>query len=174
MTSIPRHRRFAAYVFTVLTLAACNTPTHVASDYDQTAAFSSYKSFTLIERPHPGLPNPFVAQRTSDAIRAELAAKGFTYVPTPVNADFAVDFTVGARDRLDVRSYPVGPFLGGSNLQVDQYQEGRLAIDVFDVRTRKPVWRGQAEKELSQSDIDRTGPLIREAVAAVLANFPPK
>ena len=175
-----RYRVLAACVVASVTLAACSTAPHVASDYDQSAAFASFKSFTVIERPHPGATNPLVMQRTADAIRSELAAKGFTYVANAQAADFAVDFTVGARDRLDVRSYPApgGPWFGpgpwGSEVRVDQYQEGTLAIDVFDVRTRRPVWRGQAEKELSQSDIDRSGPLIRETVAAVLASFPPK
>jgi hypothetical protein len=44
-----------------------------------------------------------VEQRTYDAIRQALTAKGFTYVPDLAQADFAVDFSVGAQDRLDAR-----------------------------------------------------------------------
>jgi hypothetical protein len=115
-----------------------------------------------------------VVQRTYDAIRAELTSKGFTHVANPVQADFAVDFTVGARDRLDVRS-DGGRWLGaGRWADVRQYREGTLAIDVFDARSRRPVWHGSAEKELSRSDIENSAELVREAVTAVLAEFPPK
>jgi hypothetical protein len=121
-----------------------------------------------------------VEERTYDAIRAELTSKGFTYVTNPAQADFAVDFTIGASDRLDVRSYPApygGPWVHagswGNPIDVRQYREGTLAIDVFDARSRKPVWHGSGTKELSQSDLDHSEPVIRDAVTAVLAQFPP-
>jgi hypothetical protein len=181
-----RRRGFAArttaglLLAPALAIAACSTA-HVASDYDHAASFSSFHRFTLITRPHPGTHNPLVEQRAYDAIRAELTSKGFSYVADPLQADFAVDFSIGARDRLDVRSYPPpygGPrFHGGwwgNEIDVRQYQEGTLAINVFDVRSRKPVWHGSGKKELSESDLEHSQGVIHEAVAAVLANFPPK
>lgn len=165
----------------ILALAACSTA-HVSSDYDHSAQFSRFHSFTLIMRPHPSATNPLLVQRTYDTIRAELVSKGFAYVEDPLQADLAVDFTIGASDRLDVRSYPSGPYggplgfgpWGGNNVDVRQYKEGTLSIDVFDVRTRKPVWHGTGTKEISQSDMDKSQPLIQDAVSSVLANFPPK
>ena len=165
----------------MLALAACSTA-HVSSDYDHSAQFSSFHNFTLIMRPHLSAQNPLLVQRTYDSIRAELASKGFAYVEDPVRADFAVDFTIGAADRLDVRSYPSGPYGDpwhyggwlGSNVDVRQYKEGTLSIDVFDVRSRKTVWHGSGTKEIPQSDIDSSQTLIREAVTSVLTDFPPK
>ncbi len=164
-------------------LAGCNTA-HVASDYDHGAPFASYHRFTLIERPHPAAQNPIAVQRTYDAIRTELMSKGFVYVPDPAQADFAVDFTIGVSDRLDVHSYPatfggwVGPGFGpgwwGDQVDVRQYHEGSLAIDVFDLRPPRPDWHGTAEKSLSLSEIEHSQAPIQEAVTAVLANFPPK
>ena len=179
-------RRIASLLLLVpmLALAACSTA-HVSSDYDHSARFSSFHSFALMMRPHPGAKNPLVVQRTYDAIQAELTRKGFVYVEDPAQADFAVDFTIGASDRLDVRSYPGGAFGGpfggpwmnagwGNNIDVRQYQEGTLSIDVFDIRGRKAIWHGTGKKELSQSDLEHTQTLIGEAVSAVLADFPPK
>ena len=166
----------------VLALAACATKPQISSDYDHSAQFSAYHSFTLIMRPHEiAQSNPFVVQRTYDAIREELSSKGFTYVTDPAQADFAVDFTIGTRDRVDVHSYPAtfgGPWLGagwwGNQIDVRQYQEGTLAIDVFDVRSRRAVWHGAGKKELSESEMQHSQALIQEAVAGVLATFPPK
>ncbi len=164
----------------VLALAACATIPNVASDYDKSTQFSNFHKFTLIVRPHPSVnSSPLVEQRTYDAIRQELTAKGFTYVPDLAQADFAVDFSVGAQDRLDVQSYPghfagpLGPGLWGNEVDVRQYQEGTLAMDVFDVQSRRAVWHGSAKKELSKSEIEHSEEPIREAVTAVLVRFPP-
>ena len=154
-------------LWAILALAACATP-RIAVDYDRGAQFTSFHRFVVIARPHPGLDdNPLVIQRTSEAIAAELMRKGFTHVTTPAQADFALDFSVGTRDRIDVSSYP-------SEIKVRQYVEGTLAIDVFDVRSHRPVWHGSATKELSMSEIEYSETPIREAVADVLADFPPK
>ncbi len=164
----------------MLALAACSS-TRVVSDYDHGARFSSFHSITVIIRPRSSTADALAEQRTYEAIAAELTSKGFTYVTDPAEADFAVDFTIGASDRLDVRSYP-SPYGGppfhagwsGNQIEVNQYQEGTLAIDVFDARSRKPVWHGSAQKKLSESDIANSHVVIRDAVTAVLANFPPR
>ena len=63
----------------LLALAACSTTAHVESDYDKATHFSKLQKFTLIMRPHPSMhSSALVEQRTYDAIRQELTAKGFT------------------------------------------------------------------------------------------------
>lgn len=182
MTGVPTHRarRFARMAATrifmapLLALVACST-THVSTDYDPSADFSAFHTFTLIEREHVFTENPLVLQRTYDAIRAELSRKGFAYVSHLQQADFAVDFTVGAGDRLDMRD-PVSGGSGqwGNQVDVRLYREGTLAIDMYDARSRRPVWHGSAEKKLSKYDIEHSAELIRDTVTAVLADFPPK
>jgi hypothetical protein len=61
----------------------------------------------------------------------------------------------------------------GDNLDVRQYREGTLSIDVFDAKSHRPVWHGWAKKELNRNDIEHSEEPIRKAVAAVLAKFPP-
>ena len=166
----------------VILLAACatNSKPRIASDYDHTAQFSSLHKFTLFVRPHTGMSSSALTQqRTYDAIREQLAAKGFTYVADPAQADFAVDFSVGAQDRLEASSYPRyfqgpwGPGAWGNEVDVRQYQEGTLAIDVFDMRSQRAIWHGVAKKELSRSELEHSEGPIREAVSDVLAGFPP-
>jgi hypothetical protein len=179
--------RLLSVVAIGLALAAC-TSLRVGNDFDRDATFSGYHAFAWMPREHHGTRNPLVAQRTHDAIQAELTRKGFSYVPDAVAADFVVDFTIGAHERTDVRSYPApygGPWYPGypawwgypywgNEVDVRQYREGTLAIDVFDAHTNKPVWHGWAKKELTQADIERSEAPIRTAVQAVLEKFPPK
>jgi hypothetical protein len=167
-------------VIAMLAAGACSTA-HVGADYDHGTRFSSFHRFTLVPRSHPGTGGPLVEQRTYDAITAELTSKGFTYVTDAGQADFMVDFTISASDPQDVRPYPAmhgGPWsrAGGWDNQADvhRYQEGTLAIDVLDAHGGKAVWHGSAKKKLSQSDIANSQFVIRDAVAAVLAAFPPR
>jgi hypothetical protein len=179
--------RFAAVAIVLLLASACST-LQVGSDYDHAATFQRYKTFTVMQRAHHGSSNPLVAVRASDAIKADLQQKGFIEASDPSKADFTVDFTIGAQERTDINTYPepyMGPAWGwgsmgwwggpywGTGLDVRQYHEGTLSVDVFDAHTHRPVWHGWAKKELTRSDIENSAEPIRKAVAAVLANFPP-
>lgn len=181
-------RGHVAALAAVVMLASACTTLQVGSDYDHAANFQGYKTFTVMQRKHQSVSNPLVAVRASDAIKAELQKKGFVEASDPAKADFTVDFTIGARERTDISTYPepyVGPGWGwgtrgwwggpywGDSLDVRQYHEGTLSIDVFDAHTHRPVWHGWAKKELTRSDIDSPAEPVRNAVAAVLAKFPP-
>jgi hypothetical protein len=170
-----------------LVLAACAS-LKVGQDFDRTSNFSGYRAFSWMPREHYGTRNPLVAQRAREAIQAELTRKGFSNVEDAAAADFVVDFTIGAHDRTDIQSYPApyadpwgwghagwwGYPYWGNEVNVRNYREGTLSIDVFDAHTHRAVWHGWAKKELSQADIDRSEAPIRAAVAAVLEQFPPK
>jgi hypothetical protein len=180
-------RRVAAVASVLMSMSACTT-LQVGSDYDHAATFQGYKTFTVMQRAHHGTSNPLVAVRASDAIKADLQQKGFIEASDPSKADFTVDFTIGAQERTDINTYPepyMGPAWGwgsmgwwggpywGTGLDVRQYHEGTLSVDVFDTHTHRPVWHGWAKKELTHKDIENSAEPIRNAVASVLAKFPP-
>jgi hypothetical protein len=160
----------------------------VGSDFDPAAHFATYHSFTWMPREHHGSDNPLVVQRAHDSIEAELIRKGYVPATSADQADFTVDYTIGARDRMDVQSYPStyvgygwwdapgwwGGAYWGNRVDVRQYREGTLSIDVFDARSHRPVWHGWAKKDLTRSDIERSAGPIQNAVAAVLDKFPPR
>lgn len=181
--------RYLAVVAAVLLLAACET-IRVGSDHDPSANFSAYHSFVWMPahaRPRES-SNPLIVQRAHDAIESALTREGYTLVSDPAVADFVVDFTIGSRERTDVRSYPMpyaGPWMPGgghwwgapywgSELDVRQYREGTISVDIFDARTHRPVWHGWARKELTRADIEHSAGSIRQAVDSILSGFPPK
>lgn len=177
---------FASVVALSLTLSACETM-RVGNNYDRSANFADYHTFTWLPRSEYGVRNPLVIERTREAIQTRLEQKGYTYTSQPDTADFAVDFTVGARQRTNVYVYPApygGPWYWygprwwgypywGTGVDVHRYREGVLSVDVFDARTHRPVWHGWAKKSLTRADMEESGPTIRKAVDAVLADFPP-
>jgi hypothetical protein len=163
-------------------LASCATTPEIASDYDRSTNFATYHTFTLMQREHRGIPNPLVAIRAEEEIAQELRRRGYTLAADPTSADFTVDFTIGSQERTDINTYPVayaGPWLlggpsWGSNIDVRQYREGTLAIDVFDGHTHRPVWHGWVQKELTRKDLEQPAEPIIKAVNSVLAKFPPR
>jgi hypothetical protein len=168
-------------------LAGCTTMS-VGSDYDRAASFTQLRTFVIMQREHKDVQNPLVATRAEDAIREELLRRGYQQTNDRASADFAVDFTIGSKERTDVNAYP-DPYVGGGwgwgrrdwwgggywgdNLDVRQYREGTLSIDVFDSRNHRPIWHGWAKKELTRADIENSEAPIRKAVTAILAKFPP-
>jgi len=164
-----------------LLLAACASM-RVGSDYDHAVSFSGYHSFALVRREHRGIQNPLAVTRAEDDIQQELQRRGFTLAADRASADFTVDFTLGAQERADISTYGlgyVGPWGGWAGpgwrggIDVRQYHEGTLSIDIFDARTGRPVWRGWANKDLTAREIEQPGEPITKAVSSVLATFPP-
>jgi len=77
-------------VVTLGLLSGCATQLQVGSDYDRTATFRDYHTFTVMRREHSGLENPLnplVAARVEDAIRADLNEKGYVEAGDPQAAD---------------------------------------------------------------------------------------
>ncbi|MCO4810790.1 MAG: DUF4136 domain-containing protein [Gammaproteobacteria bacterium] len=190
--------RFAAVVATAL-LGGCATGFEATYDHDPANDFAAYKTFAWISE-HPmkvgsveRIPSPLLESQIMVTIESALGAKGYKIVPDAESADFALSFTVGSRDEIKVDSYPSmsagyagygyprgwggwgGSYYGyGTETTVRQYTEGMLAIDVFDVEGRRPVWHGVASKTISDSDRKDSGATIQAAVDAILVGFPPQ
>jgi hypothetical protein len=128
------------------------------------------------------LPNPVTEKRVMEAIELYLTQKGFEIVDLSPTADFAVSFTVGARNKIDVHTDPAvidgswrwGKSYFGPTVIEDQYVEGVLSIDESDVQARTPVWHGYAEKRLTDADFANRSETVNMAVSEVLAEFPPQ
>lgn len=179
-----RMRASAAMAIVSLAIVAGCTSLKAEHDYDPSADFASYQSFSWIG-PRPllaGGQSPLLEGRLMRLTEETLRAKGYHFVSNPEDADFVVAFTVGSRERVRVDSYPSAyrhPYRWGgypyaaNEVSVRQYTEGRLAIDVFDVQRHGPVWHGWATKTITSSDQADPEPVIRSIIAAIMANFPP-
>lgn len=186
------NRLTAAAAATALVLLAtgCGPSFTVRSDRDPNANFAGYETFGWIgENPlvsvvTTGPVSPLLQGRLMDATRAELEAQGYRFVENGLDADFVVAFTVGSREQIRVDSYPstfhstsswsrssrVHGF-STSTTTVRQTTRGQLAIDIFDVASRSPVWHGTAETSITSSVRDDPQPIINEAVKRILAEF---
>ena len=176
-------------VATLALLAACATP-RPRTDVDPAANFSRLHSFVwLAEDPlfQPGDGDRAVSllnrRRVVEAIEATLLARGFEKAGSRDAADFTIVYSVGTRERVSGTSFGDGfyrPWLWGwpyygrdTGMDVRSDIEGRLAIDVLDAASKKPVWHGVSGDTLGALDLDQSGVRLVRAAQTVLAQFPP-
>ncbi len=180
----------AALVALVAIMAGCSsTPTaKVNFDRNEQISTANYKTFAWLT-PSKILAAPIginsVAKvRIDKAIEAAFIAKGYQLIESADDADFTVSYTVGSRDKIRVDTYPAsyrtgfgwgrgyyGGFAMGTESTVRSYTEGKLAIDVFDVKTKQPVWHGWGTKRVTSSDKDDPTTTINAVVDQIIMQF---
>jgi len=178
-------------------LAACASTFEATHDHDADHDFSSYQTFAWISK-NPmkvstsvATVNPLLEPRIMSALERALVAKGYKWVAEAKSADFAISFTIGSREEIRVDSYPSmsagvgmgrhghwgwgGAYYGygATEVSVRQYTKGMLAVDIFDVKERRPVWHSVATKTINESDRENLDETIKAAVDAIVAGFPP-
>lgn len=179
-----------------LLLSACVTTPYVRTDFDPAANFATYRTYSWIPVEVPRGMNPLMFRRVQGAIDRALLARGYTQADP---GDFAIAFTIGEQDRTEVHSYggyggyyggwgsPWGwgwgggwggwgwPYgWGGGYPYIDSYQvtERSIVIDIYDAKTKQPVWHGVAQKDAYSEDVNYAK--LDETIGLVLAHFPPQ
>lgn len=135
--------------------------------------------------------NPVMKLRVDDAVEDAFIAKGYKLIAAAEDADFAIAYTVGSRDKIKVNTYPTtyntgfmwgrgyygsrGYYGMGMNTatetRVHNYTEGKLAIDVYDVKTHQPAWHGWAVKRITSDDREEPEQMIKTLVNQVVQSF---
>lgn len=166
-------------------LISCSSVS-VVTDYDHAEDFSTYKTFRMYEgKTIPGdelAKDPLVKKRFEDAVKEELIKKGFTYKESG-DVDFMVVIHAGVKEKVRVTNWGrygwYDPWWGpyGGRVDVSQYEEGTLVIDIVTVSQKELAWRGMGTSVIGSNKYggDEEGlKNIREIVSKILAGFPPK
>ncbi len=167
------------FVILWLILVSCAS-TKVTVNYDETAPFTSYKTFFLMPPKHiqdrPGsVRNPIFTLEVMRELRPILERKGYSEAASENQADFLVVFYAMMKNRQDFVPpvYRVGRW-GRTWVarpgRVVRYKEGTLAIDVVDRTKNDLVWQGVGKDALDRND--PTSNLVA-TVEKVLKKFPP-
>ena len=171
-------------------LAGCETAPKIQSEHNPATDFASFKKYAIAPLPTsiPG-GDPGLVLRTGqivkDAVEAQLDAKGYVQVAEMKDADFVVNLTGKVVPKTDITDmgYTAMPSRGwygyytpysynyGRDVYVDQYEEGTLIIEIYQVSDKDMVWVGWGEARRKGGPPDPVK--IQEGVAAILAQFPP-
>ncbi|MCK6460911.1 MAG: DUF4136 domain-containing protein [Planctomycetes bacterium] len=157
-------------------LAACSSVS-TNYDYDMSYDFSKLKTYRWADIPAKSDADPLVVQRVGSAVESGLKAKG--YAQAEGAPDFLVATYVGRRTRIQVTDWgygygPRGHWYGGGGVDVYEYEEGSLIIDIVDAKTRQLAWRGTAIGIVDPSATpEEKTERINDAVARIFEDFPP-
>ncbi|MCP4293419.1 MAG: DUF4136 domain-containing protein [bacterium] len=188
MTSISR------WISTLVTIAllafflsGCSTIS-VNYDYDTTTNFNQYKTFSWAPDKTATTPQDanqaiqgggLLSQRIRKSVGNQLEIKGLSHAEN--NGDILVVIHLGSQDKIQVTNwgynysnYYWGGF-GGRQMDVYQYTEGRLIIDLVDSKSMELIWRGTGSgavdnRQQSPDEIQRR---IDDVVAQIMVNYPP-
>lgn len=157
------------------TTAACaDLDIKVHTDYDPAADFSKYQTYSWIKTPRTG--NPLIEERIVQAVDAQLSAKGWRKVAAgPSDVALGVQVTSQEQERLDTFYSGWGGYghMGMAQSEVIKYTVGTIIVDMFDSRTKQPIWRGTATDTISD-DPQKNTALMQEAMDKLFQGFPPK
>jgi len=181
----------------LIAVASCSSTYEAKVDFDKNSKVETlnYKTFAWLSPGKIMAPaediNPVMKLRVDEEIEKAFMAKGYQLIDDAENADFAISYTVGNRDKIKVSSYPTtyntgfgwgGGYYGGryggmygtqmgTETHVRQYTEGKLAIDVYDVKSHQPAWHGWAVKRITSDDKEAPSSVIKDVVNKVVLQF---
>ncbi|MFI4891076.1 MAG: DUF4136 domain-containing protein [Steroidobacterales bacterium] len=192
MISTNQSIRYSLALAGLLAVGACAT-LPVTTDSNPNASVSSCRTYVFAHE-HSAAPgqaggafgNPLNSDRLRAAIAANLVARGIQPAGDPGSADCIVGYAMGSRLVADeFAGYGIGWGWGGGwgwrhgygygGMGYDWppvYNEGRIAIDLFDAKSRQAIWHASVNTNVT----DLTGPnaevKINVAVGAIFAKFP--
>jgi hypothetical protein len=166
----------------IATLAATASLAEVKTDYDRTADFSHYKTYSW-GKVHA--QNPLWADRIRAAVASSLAAKGWMEVES--GGDVSIMAMEMTEDHRTLNTYydnfgggwgwrrwgGFGEGFGTSTTTEETYRVGTLVVDLFETNTKKLIWRGSASDTLSDKS-DKNIKKLNSDVQRMFDHFPPE
>jgi hypothetical protein len=164
----------------VAALAAAMSMAKVKTDYDRSAEFTRFKTYSW-EAVHT--ENPLYVDRIKAAVDSALKAKGWAKVDD--GGDVSIMAMGMTKDRRTIRTYydtygggwswrsggGFGGDFGSATTTEETYTVGTLVVDLFDTSTKKLIWRGSASKTLSDKS-EQNIKIIARDVQKMFDRFP--
>lgn len=176
--------RLLSLLFITAMLTSCGSAIRVATDYDDAADFSQYKTYGFFKQ---GIDKAQISdldkKRIMRAIDDEFAKRGFAKSESP---DLLVNIFTKSREEVNVNQFNNGwgwgwgygwgwgPGMWGGNFtSVSRSTEGTLYIDLIDNKEKELVWQGIGTGVLTL-DREKKQARINEFVSEIIAQFPPQ
>jgi len=154
----------------------------VSHDYDKEADFTQFSSYNFTDEALKLPINDLNRKRLIAAINNELVNKGLTESNSP---DLLIDIKVTA-DRKQTATattdyygrgyrYRWGGGFSSTNIDVHDYIEGTIFIDLISTASNQLVWQGRGVGTISQ-DVkpEKREKRINKAVTKIFSKYPPE
>ena len=179
-----RFGRVVVIVGLLFAWSAAASAQDIKYNYLQGTNFSKYKTYKWVKIPNAQYPNSILDDQITRAIDAQLALKGLT--KTEENPDLYVTYQVAINQEKQWNAYSTGGSNWGwggwggwggmqsTHATSSTINIGTLNLDLYDVETKKQIWRGEASKTLgSGKDPKKVEKNINKAMAKLFKKYPP-
>jgi Domain of unknown function (DUF4136) len=152
-------------------------------DYDHSANFSKYRTFTLLKDSAP--ENSLMEDRIAGFVTNRLMAKGLK--PVPADADLNVRVKTSTVEKQVLNTYYDGAWgpgwgwgwggpgwagPGWATTYVNTYLEATTVVDLLDATSEKMVWRGTATGSISHKP-EKAAKKYAKRIAEMFEEYPP-
>ena len=176
----------AVVALLLLVVTGCSTfPPEPIVDYNPDYKFSGIQTYRIV---HDESVNSLTLEgaRIEKAIKNEMAMKGVREVTS--GEDIQLRFMLVLREKQDIQTYD--RFYGGgfyncwrcgygggfatTEVQVRDYTEGQLVIDMVDPTLKRSIWHtvstGRVQEKITPQERDQR---IQAIVGSMFSHFPP-
>jgi hypothetical protein len=176
-------RNFSIIIVSIFLLifSGCNT-LKVTTDFDKTIDFTKYKTYSFYKLKATDNVSQLNQERILRSIKNEMNKKGF--IEKDDAPDMLINTTAILQDKQSISSNTYGyggyyrPYGWGAGygatttMNVYEYKDGSIIIDILDATTQKLIWQGIGNKEIDapSNNPDAT---IADAVMQIMYGFPP-
>lgn len=151
----------------------------VKTDYDRSANFAQYKTYSWEQ---VKTKDPLDVDRIKSDVNAALTAKGWTQVESGGDVSIVAMQITRKQQTLDTfyngfgggwgwRGFG-GDGFGEATTTTDTYKVGTVVVDLFDTKSKQLIWRGAASDTISNNS-GKNIKNLDKGVEKMFKNFPP-
>jgi Domain of unknown function (DUF4136) len=156
----------------------------VRYNFVQGTNFGAYKTYKWVAIKGAEEVDTMLDGQIKSAFNAQLVAKGLT--PTEGTPDLFVGYQLAIKQEKQFNSYSSGApgfygrgWYGAGGMttttgSTSTILVGQIALDIYDAKAEKIIWRGLASKTVDQkAKPDKQQKNLAKAAAKLLKNYPP-
>ena len=175
-----RGSKMLTIIFLGTLITSCSS-VDISSDFDRNATFSTYKTYAFTKEAEALPADDINRPRIINAVTTELAGKGFAKSEQP---DVLIDLKLAAVYKQSATAYDYygagyrygwGGGFTTTTINVENYAEGTLFVDMIDASKKQLVWQGRAVGTMDEhASPEQREKRINDAVKQIFTTYPPK
>ena len=169
----------------LIALGGCSTMS-VTFDYDKNVAWEGVQSYNWLATDQAPPTSASTAQlggglldkRIREAVAFEMGERSIAIADDP---DVLVKYHIGTEDKVQVTDwgYRYSDYYwgyGGRQIDVYQFTQGTVVLDIIDTKTKTLIWRGTATGTVdgTQKTPEEMQTRVNNVIHKILENFPPR